>query len=507
LASAAATTRMLSNRFLPDVSRLPSASAEEWAQLRTRLQEIGLTEEYVGQITRIGERLLDVAIPPLRNWHARRLREPAAYALRMLMLGDPVTGEEAQFTLGKLLLEKLINAGLIVWAEARGLVSLFRMVIGNDLYILCDDLTRGEDAVMGAGDTTNTLCQASHPTRSIERMLDLGCGAGSCALLFSSRAARAVGTDINSRAIILSKVNAALNGIANIDFRQGDLFAPVEGETFDLIVSQPPYYARPEGVAGKTFLYGGARGDEFPLEVLSQVPHYLSPVGRAVLLVEWPDIDGEPLEDRVRAVVPSRDANVLLLKYPSRGMDDYCTRYAAIEHPELGEDFAREAVLRREHFEKMGIRGLTMTLIVIQRNAEGLCWTSNFDVPAQDADWATSARIDKLISARDLLTAGRPNLLAACLQVPEGTVFARECRSGQPDQPKFTARFPQEALVGTVALSSGALLLLTLLDEAPDVRSAVQRFAERETLTFDEASERLLPALEEALLAGMLEVA
>ena len=61
--------------------------------------------------------------------------------------------------------------------------------------------------------------------------------------------------------------------------------------------------------------------------------------------------------------------------------------------------------------------------------------------------------------------------------------------------------------MGTVALSSGALLLLTLLDEAPDVRSAVQRFAERETLTFDEASERLLPALEEALLAGMLEVA
>src|SRR5580700_9733430 len=111
---------MLSNRFLPDVSRLPSVSAEEWAQLRTRLQEIGLTEEYVGQITRIGERLLDIAIPPLRNWHARRLREPAAYALRMLMLGDPVTGEDAQLTLGKLLLEKLINAGLLAWTEARG---------------------------------------------------------------------------------------------------------------------------------------------------------------------------------------------------------------------------------------------------------------------------------------------------------------------------------------------------------------------------------------------------
>ena len=36
--------------------------------------------------------------------------------------------------------------------------------------------------------------------------------------------------------------NAALNGIANVEFRAGDLFEPVNGERFDLIVSQPPYY-------------------------------------------------------------------------------------------------------------------------------------------------------------------------------------------------------------------------------------------------------------------------
>jgi len=424
----------------------------------------------------------------------------------MLMLGDPVTAEEAQSTFGQFLLEKLIDAGLVAWAEAGRLVSPFRMVIGNGLYIVCDDLMLGENAVMGAGDTTNTLCRASHPTHSIERMLDLGCGAGSCALLFASRVGHVVGTDINSRAITLSKVNAALNGMTNLDFREGDLFAPVEGEAFDLIVSQPPYYARPEGVAGRTFLYGGPRGDEFPLRVLSQVPRYLSPIGRAVLLVEWPDIEGEPLEDRVRAVVPAREANVLFMPYPSRGVDDYCTRYAAIEHPDLSEDFAREAVLRREHLEKMGIRGLTMAFIVIQRNAEGLRWSSTFDVPARDAHSVTSAQIDKLVAGRDLLAAGRPKLMTACLRAPEGTVFARECSSGQPDRPKFSARFPHEALVGTLELSSGTLLLLTLLDESPNVRSAVQRFAEREAVTFDEASERLLPALEEALLAGMLEV-
>jgi len=505
LTSTIAPTRILKSPLLPDASRLLSLRPEEWRQLHSRLREIGLTEDYVGQITKVGEQLLDIAIPPLRNWHARRLREPAAYAMRMLMLDDPVTSEEAQLALSEYLLEKLIAVGLIIEDE-RGLVSPFRVIVGDDLYIICDDLTRGNDAVMGAGDTTNTLCQASYPTQSIGQILDLGCGAASCALLFSRRAKRVVATDINHRAILLSQINAALNSVTNIDFREGDLFAPVEGEAFDLIVSQPPYFAKPEGVEHKTFLYGGARGDELPLRCLSELPRHLKPDGRAVVLVEWPDICDEPVEDRVGAAICSSDANVLILKYPSRGLDDFCTRYAAIEHPRLGDSFERKAVLRREHLEKVGVGGLTLTLIVIQRNSNGLRWADTLEVPAADADGIPSTRIDKLISARDLLAETPDKLLAARLRVPEATVFAREYSLSKPDQPKFTARFPHGSLAGTVSLNSGTLLLLTLLNETSDVRSAVQRFAQCEAVTLDDALQRLLPGLREALRAGMLEV-
>ena len=170
MTSTIAPTRILKSPLLPDASRLLSLRPEEWRQLHSRLREIGLTEDYVGQITKVGEQLLDIAIPPLRNWHARRLREPAAYAMRMLMLDDPVTSEEAQLALSEYLLEKLIAVGLIMEDE-RGLVSPFRVIVGDDLYIICDDLTRGNDAVMGAGDTTNTLCQASYPTQSSGKYL------------------------------------------------------------------------------------------------------------------------------------------------------------------------------------------------------------------------------------------------------------------------------------------------------------------------------------------------
>ena len=70
-----------------------------------------------------------------------------------------------------------------------------------------------------------------------------------------------IGTDINPRAIALARANATLNGIGNVEFRAGNLYEPVQGDEFDLIVSQPPYYPALPG-SEKTFLHGGPRGDE-----------------------------------------------------------------------------------------------------------------------------------------------------------------------------------------------------------------------------------------------------
>jgi release factor glutamine methyltransferase len=71
-------------------------------------------------------------------------------------------------------------------------------------------------------------------------VLDVGCGAGTLALVAASRGARrAVGVDLSERAIELARFNARLNGVA-AEFRAGDLLAPVRGEAFDLVVSQPP---------------------------------------------------------------------------------------------------------------------------------------------------------------------------------------------------------------------------------------------------------------------------
>jgi release factor glutamine methyltransferase len=82
--------------------------------------------------------------------------------------------------------------------------------------------------------------------RQDSAVLDMGTGSGVCAIFAARLARRVVAVDINEAAVRCADINARLNHLEHkIDLRQGDLFAPVQGEKFDLILFNPPFLRGP----------------------------------------------------------------------------------------------------------------------------------------------------------------------------------------------------------------------------------------------------------------------
>ncbi|MBD8872280.1 peptide chain release factor N(5)-glutamine methyltransferase [Rhodanobacter sp. DHB23] len=81
------------------------------------------------------------------------------------------------------------------------------------------------------------------PGDAAARVADLGTGSGAVALAIASERphAQVVATDASAAALAVAQRNARRLGIANVRFVEGDWLAPLAGERFALVVSNPPY--------------------------------------------------------------------------------------------------------------------------------------------------------------------------------------------------------------------------------------------------------------------------
>jgi release factor glutamine methyltransferase len=139
------------------------------------------------------------------------------------------------------------------------------------------------------------------------RVLDLGTGSGCIAVCLAKqhRGARVTAVDSSPDALAVAGTNVARHAVTDrVTLREGDLFGPVAGETFDAIVSNPPYIGHDEfptldaGVRDfepRAALDGGPDGLDYYRRIAADAPAHLAPGGW--LLVEIGSTQEEAVRD------------------------------------------------------------------------------------------------------------------------------------------------------------------------------------------------------------------
>ncbi|MFC7883629.1 methyltransferase [Streptomyces sp. NPDC057376] len=161
---------------------------------------------------------------------------------------------------------------------------------------------RAEGVVLGVGGASMTLAGLTVRT-PVSAALDLGTGSGIQALHASRHATRVTATDVNPRALHITALTLALSGAPAADLREGSLYEPVrDDETYDLIVSNPPFVISPG--ARLTYRDGGMGGDDLCRSLVQETGEKLNEGGFAHFLANWQHVEGEDWTDRLRSWVP-----------------------------------------------------------------------------------------------------------------------------------------------------------------------------------------------------------
>ena len=141
------------------------------------------------------------------------------------------------------------------------------------------------------------LALARIPPGAAARIADLGTGSGAIALAIAKERPRAtvVATDASAAALQVARRNGVRSRIANVEFREGDWLAPLAGERFDLIASNPPYIAEGDPHLGEgdlrfepaAALSSGADGLDAQRAIIGGAPAHLHPGGWLLLEHGW----------------------------------------------------------------------------------------------------------------------------------------------------------------------------------------------------------------------------
>lgn len=297
---------------------------------------------------------------------------PLATIIRLFILGSEEPDELVAQSFPSLTAQALIGAGVLERVSG-GLLraSLDIRPHGDDQreYLVISDQDAAmrsgpvaHDHVLGIGGASVSLARAII-REPVGRALDLGTGCGIQALHLDGHCAEIVATDTNDRALRLAAATARINGMS-WDLRAGSLFEPVEGERFDLIVSNPPFVV---GAGDRDYIYrdSGMAGDALCESLIRGIPDHLNPGGTAQLLANWVIGEGVDWRDRVRGWLDGTGLDAWVVQREAADPIDYISLWLS-DAGERPEDSARRGADWLAFFEQAGISAIGMGVITLR---------------------------------------------------------------------------------------------------------------------------------------------
>jgi methylase of polypeptide subunit release factors len=292
---------------------------------------------------------------------------------------------------------------------------------------------------------------------------------------------------VNPRALAYTELNAALNGIANVECRGGNLYEPVAGETFDLITCNAPFVVSPE--SSWAYRDSGLRGDEFSSLVVAGAAQHLAEGGFATLLVSWLAADPARPDARVRAWAEATGCDAWVLSVWSSPPLDHAAGWNA----DLGArpaEFAAALDRWLGYLEELGARWVSEGAVVLHRR-EGARAPVRVDSVDEDELDAAGRQVRRAFAARARLAtlSGDEALLEARPAPVSALRLERELALRPAGLAVDAARLHlDEGTHPVLEPGDAAADVVAALDGRTSVRVAVEVVAERRNMGQREAA-------------------
>ncbi len=289
----------------------------------------------------------------------------------------------------------------------------------RDLWVL-SDLTPGLDGtptrveadhVLGISPASTSLAQLTL-RRPVGRALDLGTGCGVQALHLAQHTGHVVATDVNERALRLTRLNAALNGADDVEVRAGSLLEPVAGERFDLIATNPPFVISPPGGDLLVYRDSGLPGDEVVERIVRDAPDHLTPGGWLQVLANWSILRDRPWDERLEDWLRD-DCDALVVQREVLDPASYVELWLKDAGVHGGPDYLRRYDAWLAWFEEQGVEGVGFGWLNVRLREHGsgthrlLDWPHAVEQPVAPAiaEWGdavgTEVGLDDLLVRRE----------------------------------------------------------------------------------------------------------